>query len=141
MKKKPKPTVIYTINGKVYELTTRYIQEDKLYESALENNDERFLAAIGYGETEKESIQELKDRLWEKGIMEGENNHYLSWEDLSPEIRHKIIVYSKGVKSELMGKWMNDADRYQEWRKKVLDWTSREYGYTTPPTYGDYRRL
>ena len=133
----------YIINHREYKLNIKYIQEDHLYEATLTPDDEEpaVISEFGYGETKSEAIKELSERLFERGLKERVDNYYLPWETLDLEVRRKIIVYSKGVKSDLLGEWMTDGDRYEKWRSIVLTWTTKNYGYTTPFTYRDYRRL
>lgn len=135
---------MYTINNKTYRITTKLDLPDQLYEATLSLDDGKpaeGLRFLGYGDTKEEAVRELKNRLSEVGIKERVNNYYLPWESLDPEIRRKILVYMKGVKSELLGEWMTEEERYKEWRSRVLTWTTKEYGYITSPTYGDYKRL
>lgn len=133
----------YIINNRVYRITTKFDLSDELYESALTPDDGKpaEIKEFGYGETRGESVIELKIRLKEKGIRPEVDNVYMPWESLDPEIRRKIIVYMKGVKRELMGEWIEETERYETWREKVLSWTTKTYGYSTPFSYGEYVRL
>lgn len=128
------------INDISYTRKIRYLREDDLWEAALEDGGgNQFHAA--YGETKGEAIQDLQVQLQEKGIKEGQDNKYLPWESLPKEIQRKILVKAKGIKSDLLGEWMGDRDRYEEFRSFMLKWTTEVYGYTTPIGYGEYNRL
>lgn len=133
----------YIINHRVHQVKIKYDPVDELYEAALipDDGEPAEIKDLGYGETKKEAIKELEDRLFERGILKDIDNHYLPWESLDPETRRKILVYAKGLKSELLGEWSDDRSRYEKWRHRVLSWTSLNYGYTTPFTYVDFRRL
>lgn len=124
----------YLINDKEYKIITEYILEDELYESTLscDDGEPAGIKFFGYGDTEEEAIRELKERLFEVGIKEEIPNHIVSSED-----RRKILVYMKGVKSELLGEWITEEERYKQWRTRVFS----KYGYKISTTYEEYRQL
>lgn len=70
-----------------------------------------------YGETKKEAECKLSDVIEEEGIQSGIDNIVVKWDDLDPETAHKIECFRQKLKSELMGEWLTDESRWQQWKE------------------------
>lgn len=72
-----------------------------------------------YGETKKEAECKLSDAIEEEGIQSGIDNIVVKWVDLDPETAHKIECFGQKLKSELMGEWLTDESRWQQWKEII----------------------
>ena len=105
----------YIINGIVYSYQNHL--DDDLFEARLIDFETENVFLSRYGETKKEAEHELSDAIEEEGLQPGIDNIVVKWDDLNPEIAHKIECFGQKLKIELMGEWLTDESRWQQWKE------------------------
>ena len=105
----------YIINGIVYSYQNHF--DDDLFEACLIDFETENVFLSRYGETKKEAECELSDAIEEEGLQPGIDNIVVKWDDLEPETAHKIECFGQKLKSELMGEWLTDESRWQQWKE------------------------
>lgn len=105
----------YIINGIVYSYQNHL--DDDLFEARLIDFETENVFLSRYGETKKEAEHELSDAIEEEGLQPGIDNIVIKWDDLNPEIAHKIECFGQKLKIELMGEWLTDESRWQQWKE------------------------
>ena len=126
------------VNGNEYTISTGYDRNDDLYFAVLVCvDDNRDVLFERYGITQGEAIHELKVAISDAGLKEGVDNVYVRWEELDPTTQHKIKVYGKKVKSELMGEWLTEEERMSRWCQRMKYYCSEVYPHEF--TQADYK--
>lgn len=105
----------YIINGIAYSYQNHF--DDGLFEARLIDFETGNVFLSRYGETKKEAERELSESIEEEGLQPGIDNIVVKWDDLDSEIAHKIECFGQKLKSELMGEWMTDESRWQQWKE------------------------
>ena len=105
----------YIINGIAYSYQNHF--DDDLFEARLIDFETGNVFLSRYGETKKEAECELSDAIEEEGLQPGIDNIVVKWDDLEPETAHKIECFGQKLKSELMGEWLTDESRWQQWKE------------------------
>lgn len=105
----------YKINGVLYKVDCHY--DGELYEAYLSDAKGNILPFFyGYGDKIGEAKYELSLRLKEKDIKSGTDNIFVDWNALPEDVKHRIRMAGKKVKTELMGEWHSDAERFDLWQ-------------------------
>ena len=105
----------YIINGIAYSYQNHF--DEDLFEARLIDFKTGNVFLSRYGETKREAEYELSDAIEEEGLQPGIDNIVVKWDDLEPETAHKIECFGDKLKRELMGEWLTDESRWQQWKE------------------------
>ena len=104
----------YKINGVLYNVDCHY--DGEMYEATLCDAKGNTLLFLGYGDKIGEAKYELSLRLTEKDITPGNDNIFVDWNTLPEDVKHRIKMTGKKVKTELMGEWHSEEERFDLWQ-------------------------
>lgn len=110
------------INGIVYERRVRYIKEDELWECGYFDFDDKVALTedrdlVCYEYSCGKAKRELENLIKSSDYKYGIDNRVVLWRTLDAESQHQILIIARGVKRRLMGDWMSEDERFQEWRE------------------------
>ena len=127
----------YKINGTHYHVECHF--DGEMYEATIQDSKGNKLPFYGYGDKPGEARYELSERLFEYDIKPNIDNHYVNWNGLPEEVKHKITVRGRKYKMELMGEWLTDYERIERW----TNWMHYAFSDIYPHKFTEqfYKRL
>lgn len=109
----------YMINDRRYRVVCRF--DGEMFEAFLQDEEDGRLPFYGYGYRAAEARREMESRLLENGIQAGVCNVYVDWNALPEVVRHKMMVAARKFKSEVMGEWHTEEERFEIWRCRMYN--------------------
>lgn len=129
----------YEINCYHYYPEVEFDKETNSWKISLVSNDSEFMPcfATAKGETRSIAYRNLEKELDQMGIVYGEPNTFIPFSEIDNWEKERIIIEAKKVK-RLMDKeytyysgYDKEDKKYEEFRRRMLSWTSKFAHYNS----------